>query len=128
MKLPQIAVLALAVVGGILEYLNQKTFGIHGVWHSVITYGIFIVGSLGVTAAVGHQLGVDIEELFHLSPAAIAFITTGAVVLAGAVQTFSIGGIWKGLVLGASSFVLTVFGPALDIKHPPPPAPAAPTA
>jgi hypothetical protein len=127
MKLPQIAVLSLAVAGGVLEYLNQKTFGIHGVWHQVITYGIFVVGALGVTSAVGHQLGVDIEELFHLSPAAIAFISTGAVVLAGAVQTFSIGGTWKGLILGFSSFVLTIFGPA-SVSAPPVQAAPSPPA
>ena len=111
LKLPAVVVLILAVVAGILEYLNATTWGVTGPFHSVITYGIFVITALGVTAAVGGQLGIDIEELLHLTPALVAVLTTLAVVLGGAVQTLSISGPVKGIILGVIAFITTCFGP-----------------
>jgi hypothetical protein len=120
MKLSARLVLILAVIAGILEYLNATTFGITGVWHSVITYGLFVISSLGVTAAVGSQLGVDIEEILHVTPAGVAALTTVAVIVGGAVQTFAISGVAKGVILGVIAFITTIFGPGVG-------TPSAPT-
>ena len=124
LKLPALLVLILAVVAGILEYLNATSFGIHGPFHAVITYGIFVITALGVTAAVGSQLGLALEELLHLTPAMVAALTTLAVVLGGAVQTLSISGPAKGIILGVIAFITTCFGPggsavAAPVARPP---------
>lgn len=128
MKLSATLTLALAVILGVLEYLNQQTFGFPAVWYEVFKFTILLISTFGVTAAVGRQLGMDIRELLHLSPAAMTVIGSAALVLAGAVSTFGIGGIAKGIVLGVVAFLTATFGPFPTnpvVKPAPSPAPPA---
>jgi hypothetical protein len=111
LRLPAPLVLILAVAAGILEYLNAHILGITGTWHAVVTYGVFVITSLGVIPAVGVQLGVDLRQALHLTPAVVAAFTTLAVVLGGAVQTLAITGVAKGVILGVIAFITTCFGP-----------------
>jgi hypothetical protein len=111
MRLPAPLVLILGIIAGVLEYLNAHVLGIVGVWHSVILYGLFVITSLGVTGAVGSQLGIDLRQALHLTPAMVALLTTLAVVAGGAVQTFAISGAAKGIILGVIAFITTCFGP-----------------
>ena len=104
--------LALAIVAGVLEYLNAVTFGFSPAWHNAIKYGIFLVSLTGVTAATGRQLGADIADLLHLSPAVLTVAVAAAATLAGAVTTFSISGTAKGIILGVVAFITSCFGVA----------------
>lgn len=127
-KLPATIALVLGIVAGILEYLNQTTFGFPNAWYNVVKFGLFVITTFGVTAATGHQLGLAIENLLHFSPAVINGIGVAAVVLGGAVTTFGISGVVKGIILGAIAFVTSAFGPFPGLpvagRHAPTPAPA----
>jgi hypothetical protein len=114
-KLALKVTLVLAVIAGVLEYLNQQAFGLPAVWYQVVKYGLFVLTTFGVTAAVGNQLGLDIQSLLHLSHAVIVLIGVVAVALGGAVSTFAIDGVAKGIILGVVAFVTACFGPSPSV-------------
>lgn len=107
--------LLLGVVGGAIEYLNAQTFGITGVWHQVLTYGVLLIEAYGVVPLVGRQLGVSIQNLLHASPAVMHLISLAGFAFSGAVQTFSISGVWRGVLVGLAAVILAVFGPPADV-------------
>jgi hypothetical protein len=108
---PNTLTLILAVVAGVLLYLNQNVLGLPAVWYQAMKYGVLVISAYGVTPAVGGEIGVDIQILLHLSKAVVNLLLTAAVVLAATVSTFGISGVAAGIVLGVTAFVLTIFGP-----------------
>jgi len=110
-SLPSALVLVLAIIGGILEYLNQNTFGFPPAWHHAVTYGILLVTMFGVSIPVGKQLGLDIDHLLHITPAAAVGIASVAYAIAAAIGTFDVSGVLKGVLLGVVAFITSIFGP-----------------
>jgi hypothetical protein len=124
---PNTLVLALAIIGGILEYLNQNTFGFSTQVQEAVRYGILVITAFGVTIPVGRELGVDIVTLLKVPTWVLLLITILAYAIAAAVSAFGISGIWKGIILGVVAFITTVFGPApQDVIIQPTPVPVSP--
>jgi hypothetical protein len=117
---PGFLVLVLGVVGGVVEYLNSQTFGITGIWHQALTFGVLLIEAYGVVPVVGKQLGVSIQNLLGVSPAVMHLISLAGFAFSAAVTTFGISGVLKGVLLGVSAIVLAVFGPPVPVPAPAP--------
>lgn len=119
-QLPAPLLVVLGLLGGVLEYLNQATFGFPHPWDQLITFGLFIIPLLGATVLVGPQF----QAALHLPASVVTAIGVVMAALAAAVTTFSLSGGVKGLIEGLIAFLLFAgFNPVPVI--PVPPAPVA---
>lgn len=111
-NIPTALTAVLGVAGGILEYLNQQTFGFPPVWHQAVQYGVLLITLVGVTPLVGNSIGAEIRNLLHMSAGLFTTICLVVYALAAAVTTFSIDGVAKALILAVIAFLSAIgFGP-----------------
>lgn len=124
LNIPTGITVILGLIGGVLEYLNQASFGLQAPWAQVITFGLYVLAVIGVSPLVHSAF----RNALHLTPAEATVITSLAALLAAAITTFGLSGEVKGILEGVLAFLAFVgFGPAvLNVTPTPAPAPAPP--
>lgn len=100
LNVPTAVAVVLALVGGVLQVLNQVIHGISNPWHELFTFGLLVITGIGISPLVG----VGFRNALHLTLAATTTITILVMTLTAAVQTLSLDSTVKGIILG----ILTV--------------------
>lgn len=106
---PSVLVVVLGLLGGVLQYLNQASFGFQHPWDQLITFGLYVVPLFGASVLTGAAF----RSALHLSPAVTTLVTTIAAALAAAITTFGWTGEVRGIAEGILAFLAFVgFGAA----------------
>jgi hypothetical protein len=100
LNIPTAVAVVLALVGGVLQVLNQTSFHFAASWHELIVFGLLVITGIGISPLVGPSF----RNALHLTLAATTTITVIVMVLAAAVQTLSLDASLKGIING----ILTV--------------------
>lgn len=83
MKLPKVAVFALAIAAGALQIIQQYAIPMSGSAHTVVAFGLFVLLSIGVVPLSSEALG-------KLIPLHVAAVLTVGVAVLQAVQQLTL--------------------------------------
>ncbi len=100
LNLPSSLAVILSLVAGVLEVLNQVTFGFPAPWHTFTTYGLLVLAMVGISPLVGTAFRQALTNAFHVSGVLFTVLSIVTMAIAAAVTTFSIDSTWKGILLG----------------------------
>ena len=120
--LPNKLAFVLSLIAGALAVLNQLTFDFPASWRTVITYGLLLLTSIGISPLIGSAF----RNALHLSAQISLAISIVSFVAAAAV-THVADSTTRGALVGVVTFLAGVgFGPASAVvlakrerDHPP---------